>query len=78
MNRPDDTSGGRSGEEESSSMSDHRAELRTHTRALSALREPQLGHYVEHQADMAKIKRGLAHIVTLLQGLHGDAATREP
>lgn len=59
-------------------------QLRGHTRVLSALRKTQLDYYAEHKADyaghradMAKIKSGLAHIVTLLEGLGGDAGTRE-
>jgi hypothetical protein len=34
------------------------AELRGHTRVLSALRETQLEHYAEHKADAAEIKSG--------------------
>jgi len=40
---------------------------------LSALRETQLDHFREHQADAAEIKSGLARIVRLLEALGGDA-----
>jgi hypothetical protein len=50
------------------------AELRGHTRVLSALRETQLDHYAEHKADATEIKAGVAQIVRLLEGLGG---TRE-
>lgn len=55
-------------------VAEYRAELRGHTRVLSALRETQLDHYAEHKADVVEIKSGLAHIVTLLEGLGGDAS----
>lgn len=56
-------------------VAEYRAELRGHTRVLSALRETQLDHYAEHKADVVEIKAGLAQIVNLLEGLGG---TREP
>jgi hypothetical protein len=52
-------------------VADYRAELRGHTRVLSALRETQLEHYGEHKADAAEIKAGLTHIVRLLEGMGG-------
>jgi putative NADH-flavin reductase len=55
-------------------VAEYRAELRGHTRVLSALRETQLDHYAEHKADAAEIKSGLAQIVRLLEGLGGDGA----
>ncbi|MFC7545798.1 hypothetical protein [Plantactinospora sp. GCM10030261] len=59
-------------------VAEYRAELRGHTRVLSALRETQLEHYTEHKADAAEIKLGLAHIVRMLEGLSGDTEAREP
>lgn len=59
-------------------VAEYRAELRGHTRVLSALRETQLDHYAEHKADAVEIKSRLAHIVNLLESLGGDASTREP
>ena len=59
-------------------VAEYRAELRGHTRVLSALRETQLEHYGEHKADAAEIKSGLVQIVRLLEGLSGDAGAREP
>jgi uncharacterized coiled-coil protein SlyX len=50
-------------------VADYRAELRGHTRALTALRETQLEHYADHKADAAEVKAGLAQIVRLLEGL---------
>jgi hypothetical protein len=58
-------------------VAEYRAELRGHTRVLSALRETQLEHYAEHKADAAEIKSGLAQIVRLLEGLGGDADAGE-
>lgn len=52
-------------------VADYRAELRGHTRVLTALRETQLNHYADHKSDTAEIKSGLAHIVNLLEGLGG-------
>jgi hypothetical protein len=64
-------------------VAEYRAELRGHTRVLSALRETQLEHYNEHKADaaelkadVAEIKVGLTHIVRMLEGMTGDAGTR--
>lgn len=54
-------------------VAEYRAELRGHTRVLSALRETQLDHYAEHKADSVEIKSGLTHIVTLLESLGGDS-----
>jgi hypothetical protein len=59
-------------------VAEYRAEMRAHTRVLSALRETQLEHYAEHKADAAEIKSGLVQIVRLLEGLGGDADAREP
>ncbi len=56
-------------------VADYRAELRGHTRVLSALRETQLEHYGEHKADTAEIKAGLTDIARLLEGLSGRPAT---
>ena len=47
----------------------YRAELRGHTRMLSALRETPIAHYGEHKTDAAEIKSGLTQIVRLLEGL---------
>ena len=58
-------------------VAEYRAELRGHTRMLSALRETQLEHYAEHKADAAEIKAGLAQIVRLLEVLGGDSDTQE-
>nr|WP_296076287.1 hypothetical protein [uncultured Actinoplanes sp.] len=49
-------------------VAEYHAELRGHTRVLSALRETQLDHYGEHKADAAEINSGLAQIVRLLEG----------
>jgi chromosome segregation ATPase len=61
-------------------VAEYRAEMRAHTRVLSALRktqlehyrelrETQLQHYSEHKADSADLKAGLAQIVRMLEGL---------
>jgi len=55
-------------------VAEYRAELRGHTRMLSALRETQLEHYAEHKADAAEIKLGLAQIVRLLENFVGAGA----
>jgi hypothetical protein len=47
-------------------VAEYRAEMRSHTRTLTALRETQLEHYAEHKADVAEIKAGITQIVTLL------------
>lgn len=52
-------------------VAEYRAELRGHTRVLSALRETQLEHYGQHKAGAAEIKSGLAQMVRLLEGLSG-------
>jgi len=66
-------------------IADCRAELRGHTRVLSALRETQLEHYREHKADTAELKAGtaelkagLAQIVRMLEGLGGAADDKPP
>jgi chromosome segregation ATPase len=70
-------------------VSDYKAELRGHTRLLSALRETQLEHYAalretqlehyaEHKADTAELKAGLVQIVSMLEGLGGDGGARQP
>ncbi|RZU46519.1 hypothetical protein EV385_6593 [Krasilnikovia cinnamomea] len=55
-------------------VAEYRAELRGHTRLLSALRETQLEHYAEHKADTAELKAGVAQIVRLLEGLGGTSS----
>ncbi len=59
-------------------VAEYRAELRGHTRVLSALRETQLDHYAEHKADAAEIKAGVGQIVRMLEGLTSDSGEREP
>jgi uncharacterized protein involved in exopolysaccharide biosynthesis len=47
-------------------VAEYRAELRGHTRLLTALRETQVQHYADHKADTAGIKAGIAQIGDLL------------
>ena len=47
-------------------VAEYRAELRGHTRLLTALRETQVQHYAEHKADTAEIKAGITQIGDLL------------
>lgn len=55
-------------------VAEYRAELRGHTRVLSALRETQLDHYAELKADVAVVKAGVARIVHLLEAPGGPGA----
>jgi chromosome segregation ATPase len=50
-------------------VAEYRAEMRSHTRVLGALRETQVAHYADHKADTAEIKAGIAQIVGLLNQL---------
>ena len=50
-------------------VAEYRAELRGHTRLLTALRETQVSHYAEHKADSADVKAGITQIVGLLNQL---------
>jgi tRNA(Phe) wybutosine-synthesizing methylase Tyw3 len=64
-----------------------RAELRTHTQALNALREIQLEHLAENRErfgrvdenfakvenNFAKVNTGLSHIANLIEGISGSS-----
>jgi chromosome segregation ATPase len=50
-------------------VAEYRAELRSHTRLLTALRETQVEHYADHKADSAELKAGITQIVGLLNQL---------
>jgi hypothetical protein len=69
-------------------VADYGAEMRAHTRGLTALRETQLDHHAEHKADLAQVKAdltevktvvtaGMGHIVRLLEDLGGGSGSRE-